>query len=224
MKYTTMLLAIMLATGTAYAGGNNNQNGPRGGNASASAIGVGSASARSNATALAGASAHNTTVVGVGVKNHNTNVAVGGSARQHQGQLQGQMQGQLNKQRNNQEMTYNEADGVHYSGGYTVRQKNVPAVSAPSIDPTAPCAIPLSGGGSGVGFGVSFGSAYIDEGCEQRELIRIGLTSGNTKAADKAAKLLNRQLDEALGEDEEDEAVASGPSSTNEGVFALTNY
>jgi hypothetical protein len=106
-------------------------------------------------------------------------------------------------------------------GGGTYRVKNVPTAVAPSIDPTAPCAIPVSGGGSGVGFGVSFGSAYVDEGCEMRELIRIGLTSGNAVAEDKAAQLLNRQLDEALAES--DEAVASGPVSESSAWAWQTN-
>jgi len=95
-----------------------------------------------------------------------------------------------------QSVTVSNPGRVEYSGSYRV--KNVPSAMAPSIDPTVPCAVPVSGAGSGVGFGFSVGSAYIDKGCEQRELIRLGLTSGNPAAEDKAAALLNQELDNAL--------------------------
>ena len=98
--------------------------------------------------------------------------------------------------------------GSDHKGTY---DKYTPSAAAPSIDPTVPCAIPVTAGIGVPGLSASGGTAYIDEGCELRELIRIGLTSGNAVAEDKAAQLLNRQLDEALAESEE--AVASGPAS-----------
>ena len=99
-----------------------------------------------------------------------------------------------------------------------------PSVSAPRIDPTVPCAIPVSVGVGVPGFAASGGTAYVDTGCEQRELIRIGLTSGNVQAEAKAAALLNRQLDAALAANEESAAVASGrrDSSQREYIFSLT--
>lgn len=211
MNKTLMAVALTLAMGSALATGSNHHNTYNsGGNSSASA------------GAVAGASASNRTTVGVGVNssNRNTNMAYGGNA--HQGQLQGQLQGQVQGQDNDQTMTYNESSRMHYSGKYEV--KTNPSMGLGGISPTAPCAIPVEGSYSGVGVGIGIGTAYVDKGCERRELIRMGLQSGNVEANGKAAALLNRDLDAALAEHESDEAVASGPSSTSEGVFALTNY
>ena len=147
--------------------------------------------------------------------NRNTNVAKGGTAIQ--GQLQGQLQGQVQGQDNDQNMTYNETDSMHYSGKYKVETN--PSMGLGGISPTAPCAIPLEGTYSGVGIGVGLGTAYVDEGCERRELIRMGLQSGNVEANGKAAALLNRDLDDALAES--DEAVASESSSSERDVWAF---
>ena len=211
MKKSIVAVALMVAMGSAVAGNNN---GPVFG-------GGGDNDNRNTNTNLnsasAGASASNRTTVGVGVSssNRNTNVAKGGTAIQ--GQLQGQLQGQVQGQDNDQNMTYNETDSMHYSGKYKVETN--PSMGLGGISPTAPCAIPLEGTYSGVGIGVGLGTAYVDKGCERRELIRMGLQSGNVEANGKAAALLNRDLDAALAES--DEAVASGPSSSERDVWAF---
>lgn len=129
------------------------------------------------------------------------------TARASASQLQSQAL--ISRQANSQTFSYTESDRGNTYEDYT------PNAVAPSIDPTVPCAIPVSMGVGVPGLAASGGTAYIDEGCEQRELIRIGLTSGNAAAEGKAAQLLNRQLDEALAEraPESDETVASWSSS-----------
>lgn len=52
-------------------------------------------------------------------------------------------------------------------------EKQVPAVLAPSISPTAPCMGSSSGGGSGTGFGLSFGTSWTDDECNTRETARM---------------------------------------------------
>ena len=135
------------------------------------------------------------------------------------------MQSQSSKQANAQSMTYNEATGMHYSGEYTV--KTVPDAIAASIQPTAPCAIPLTGSGSGVGFGLSLGSAYVDKGCEIREDIRLGM-SGDEESRRLANKVLHSRLKAHLNEGDEDEVVSvSKKDADNDGAanfFGLTSY
>ncbi|MCB9020174.1 MAG: hypothetical protein H6546_07580 [Chitinophagales bacterium] len=160
--------------------------------------------------------------------NSNLNVSKGGSAQQDQGQGQDQMQeqSQTSKQANAQSMTYNEADGVHYSGEYSV--KNVPDAVAPSIDPTAPCAIPLTGAGSGVGFSLGLGTAYVDVGCEMREVVRLGLMSGNAAVNAKANEVLSTELDKYLPAKEVETISAHEDNTSNDfesvSIFELTSY
>lgn len=100
-------------------------------------------------------------------------------------------------------------------------KKYTPPGNAPSIDPTVPCAIPVALGIGVPGLSASGGSAYVDEGCNLRELIRIGLTSGVPTAKAKAATLLNRQLDEAL---EEDAVEAEEAATADEEEFNIWSY
>jgi len=196
-------ITVAMFSGAAMAGGFNSPNatayggqGGAGGNSSALAVGT----AHSNATATAGASAFNRTTV-------RTNVDA--SSRQGQGQIQGQ----------GQSMTYNESK-QDYSNTY---EDYTPSVAAPSMGVSAPCYVPVSVGVGIPGVVASGGTAYEDEACTRRELIRIGLQSGEANAMGKAAALLNRELDAALAENEESETVASGSRDTSTGVFALNN-
>lgn len=247
----TALLAVF-STGV-FAGGNSNSNGPsnnqggQGGDAYAGAGAAAGAVAGAVAGANAGASANNTNLIGVGVKSSNYN-SLGVSNRNanvginHQGQsssntnlIGGSSQALENSndlsnrnymegQANAQSMTYNEATGVHYSGEYTV--KSAPPAVAPGIDPTVPCAIPLTGAGSGIGFGFSVGTAYIDKGCELREEIRLGL-SGDSVSQALANQLMQARLRAHLEEaDASDPATAEvkKQSDNKSNYAALTGY
>lgn len=141
-----------------------------------------------------------------------------GNSNYMEGQSQQQSQG------NKQVMEYNESEGIHYSGEYTV--KSAPGVALGGIDPTAPCAISLEGAGSGIGFSLALGTAYVDKNCELREDVRLGL-SGDETSRSLANQVIQKRLRSHLEEekDEKDSAVASGRgSTTTEGIFALTNY
>lgn len=217
------------AHATWFGGGDDitNNYGGKGGNATAGAAAgaIAGAAAGANAGASATNLNSNSIGVGVGVKNRNTNnnsVGVGVSNhnanvgfnsqgqtlrnkndlsnRNHQGQLQGQVQGQAQDQANKQSMTYNEATGMHYSGGYEV--ENVPNAIAADIQPTVPCAIPLTGAGSGVGFGVSLGTAYIDKECEIRETVRLGF-HGDALSKNLANQVIQSKLLEYVEEADE---------------------
>jgi len=161
----------------------------------------------------------NTNRNSLGVENHNANVGVNtqgqtlrntndlsnrnaniGVNKQGQGQLQGQGQQQAQDQANKQVMQYNEAEGMHYSGEYTVRQ--APPATAPDIQPTVPCAIPLTGGGSGLDFGFSIGTAYIDKECEIRETVRLGM-HGDAVSKSLANQVIQGKLLEYVREEDE---------------------
>ena len=95
-----------------------------------------------------------------------------------QGQVQGQVQGQsLTVGGQTTSVTIEAPPAAStleskttYGGTYTV--KSVPDAYAPSVYPTAPCRISISGAGSGVGFGLSIGGSVLDEDCNRRELSR----------------------------------------------------
>lgn len=61
--------------------------------------------------------------------------------------------------------------------GDKAQERNpVSTAYAPSIAPTALCALGVSGGAQGVSFGLSFGKSYIDENCQVLEQIRATAT------------------------------------------------
>lgn len=160
-------------------------------------------------------------------RNINNNTANGGEA--NQGQLQGQMQGQQqsSKQANAQSLTYNEANGMHYSGDYTVRQ--APGIVAPSIPPSAGCQKPVSGGLSGTLGGVTFGTTYTDETCIMYEDIRFGL-QGNAESQHLANMVIQNRLMGHLEDQDEvarvsqDTAKGYASATANSGIWALTDY
>lgn len=60
---------------------------------------------------------------------------------------------------------------------YQAQERNpVNTAYAPSIAPTALCALGVSGGAQGVSFGLSFGKSYTDENCVLLEQIRATAT------------------------------------------------
>lgn len=223
--------------------------GGKGGKATAKGVGVGiagaAASNRNTNNIDVGVrnrnSVRNNVDVGVGVnnadynKNININRAKGGDARQHQGQgqdqgqlqgqkqsnSQGQSQAQDTSQANAQSMTYNESEGMHYSGRYEV--ETMGTSYAPDIQATAGCRKPLSVGASWLGGAFSAGTTFLDETCVRFENIRFGLTSDNPETRDLANQVLQRQLmDDLVQEDEvaqeRIEAISSLPvANTNAG-------
>lgn len=215
MNKTIIALAIALASASAFAGGNSNSNGPRsGGDSSANAGAIAGAAAgavagASNRTNV-GVTNSNRTSVGVRSSNHNDNRSTA-----IQGQLQGQAQGQS--------VTYNEAK-QDYSNTY---EEYATAAYAPSINATVPCAIPVTGGLQlpGVG-GLSGGSAYVDEGCELRETVRLGLT-GDAQSRDMANAVLQQQLAGYIQVESDDAPAASESASRDgglDGYAGLTGF
>ena len=85
---------------------------------------------------------------------------------QSQNQQQYNDQNQANAQTNTQNMTYNEAERMHYSGGYEV--KNVPDVYAPPAMSTSTCLKAYSGGASWMGGALSLGGVVEDKECTRR--------------------------------------------------------
>lgn len=235
-KMATVVLVAMMASATAVHAngsdrGHSNGNGHDKNGSVTNVTNKGGRGGNAYAGAIAGAKGGNATIERGAVnnqnKNINHNVATGGSARQAQGQLQGQLQGQAQQQKtrqaNEQSMTYNESEGVHYSGGYEV--ENVPDAYAASIQPTTPCAIPLTGAGSGVGFGISLGTAYVDRECEIRETVRLGLNSSDARVKRLANDVLISKLEEMLStEVEEDVSVNVNDISSDEDVASMFHH
>jgi hypothetical protein len=108
-----------------------------------------------NASASASASAES--------RNSNTNLNAN-TNHNAQMQLQGQMQSTKN------------SNNASQSTNLTVQGDDydipVSTAYAPSIAPTANCALSVSGGVQVMGFGGSFGKAYIDENCAALEAVR----------------------------------------------------
>lgn len=109
--------------------------------------------------------------------NRNTNTNVLGQ-QQGQGQLQGQKQGQGQSQstknaNNSKQQTNVNVEGDHYEA------PDIPVATAyaPPIQPTAPCALPITGGVQLMTWGASAGTAYIVEECEKREHQRMDVES-----------------------------------------------
>lgn len=104
--------------------------------------------------------------------NHNTNLN-SNSQGQQQGQLQGQLQGQIQGQAVENANNAKQKTEVTVEGD-TYKAKDIPVATAyaPSIAPTANCALSVSAGVQVMGFGGSFGKAYIDKNCEALEAVR----------------------------------------------------
>jgi hypothetical protein len=61
-----------------------------------------------------------------------------------------------------------------------VKIVDTPAVFAPAIGTSAPCAVAASGGLAGMGFGISAGKAFIDDSCTAREDQRLDVETART--------------------------------------------
>jgi hypothetical protein len=107
--------------------------------------------------------------------NANTNLVKSSNV---QGQIQEQGQKQSTENSNNSE--------VNVAGdNFEARRIPVNTAFAPSIAPTANCALSTSGGVSLPGISASFGKAYIDENCSKLEAVRnVALVLKDTATAE----------------------------------------
>jgi hypothetical protein len=171
-----LLAVVLLAFSvSAFAGNNNNQNNSDNITNNytsnvANAVGLGGTGG--NATALGGSS-------NVDVRNTNLNSANSSvNSSNVQGQIQGQGQKQSTENSNNSTVTVS-------GDNFEARRIPVSTAFAPSIAPTANCALSVSGGVSVIGFSGSFGKAYIDENCAALEKIRnVALVLKDTDTAE----------------------------------------
>lgn len=128
-------------------------------------------------------------------------------------------QGQDQAQGQSQSVTVNAAGG----GG----KRPVSTAYAPSVQPTAPCYVPVNAGASGVGFSASLGTAVHDKECTALETIRIGQASENQYVRDLAAELLARKLEGYLDDEPDEEpAITFNPNvvSNVDRVTGLPSY
>lgn len=124
---------------------------------------------------------------------------------QHQGQAQGQIQGQVALGGYVSEGAVNIDQGSSNTLSVNERhRRNAPAIFAPSINPSHPCALSWSVGGSGTGGGGLLGRSYKDQGCELRETARLFADMGHTDIA--MAMLCNSQAVQGYAKGKEKEA------------------
>ena len=155
--------------------------------------------------------------------NINSNKAYGGNANQGQaqGQQQGQGQGQSqdSRQANSQTMNYTESDRSDTYRKYT------PSVAPPSIGTTVPCLVPISGGAGVPGFVASLGTGVLDEGCVERETIRLGLASDDKQTKDMANTALQSRLGSIIVKDVEEEVAAEElKANTDSTAYVFKEY
>lgn len=178
MKHLLAVLALVVST-TVFAGSNNNQNNSdtitnNYNSTVTNAGGLGGSGGNANATAFGGSS-------NVDVRNTNTNLNSSNSSV-NSSNVQGQIQGQGQKQ-----STENSNNSTVNVAGDTFEARRIPVNTAfaPSIAPTANCALSVSGGVSVIGFSGSFGKAYIDENCAALEKVRnVALVLKDTTTAE----------------------------------------
>lgn len=131
------------------------------------------------ASELANATGNKHDDVDIDVQNTDT---VSQHQGQEQSQHQDQSQNQTQDQANSQSINFTSPNDI------TVRRTN--AAWSPSIDPSHPCALTVSGGLSLPGGSGSFGKAYIDPECNARETSRLFFQFGER---DKAIMILCNQ-------------------------------
>ncbi len=107
------------------------------------------------------------------------------------------------KQANKQSTSYTEAK-QDYNDMY---EDYVSAAIAGNVQPTVPCLVPINAGVVVPAVGsISAGSGSIDRGCEMRETIRIGMSSGDTATQSMANAVLQNMLMDMLNEQAEVES------------------
>lgn len=116
------------------------------------------------------------------------NLPVSATSSAKQMQIQGQQSTQiLQVMESPYKVTQSES-----RGDFKVR--NTPNVSVAAPAPSAPCYVGLGGGVAGAGFGVSLAGSTYDKECEERETIRLGLSSGDTAVRQMANEILLQKL------------------------------
>ncbi len=194
-------------------GGNGGQGGQGGVGGAGGAGGVGyGGSASAGAAALAGANASASNKNEIRNTNTNSNLNAQGQ-QQGQAQQQGQSQSNSIKNSGNSfsasgvsnsgnsaslsssssggNRLTNEGNNAAVSTSVTVQgdvyaaqERNpVSTAYAPSIAPTAVCALTMSGGAQGSMFGFSIGGSYIDKNCEHLEQVRRANDIGQREVA-----------------------------------------
>lgn len=169
MKKVALVTALLLVMAQANATGNSNNSNTTNNTYNDQTY---------NQGGTANASSHNTNLN----TNHNSNVNTQG---QQQGQLQGQAQSTENANNSKQDVTVE---------GDTYKAKDIPVSTAyaPSIAPTANCALSVSAGVQFMGFGGSFGKAYVDQNCAELEAVRsVSQVLGDKETAE-AMMCLNK--------------------------------
>lgn len=200
MKRNVLAVMIALFAGSAFATGIGNSYGGEGGKGGvATATGGNSAATGGNATGGSvlgsGNSSSSSGVIGSGNSaNLNSNV---------QGQQQGQAQGQIatggqggsasagsssnsggntmiggsqSSRTDNQNQSAASNSVTVEGDSYHAARNAVATAYAPGVQPTALCALGLSGGAQGLTFGLSVGTSYIDENCQKLEQVRATAT------------------------------------------------
>lgn len=193
MKKTTLVLAMMLLTGTAGATGLNfgDDNSVNNDNRNTNTNLLGQDQHQGQAQGqLQGQGQAQSTNVGVFNATSN-NVKASSSSRSSSHAGAAAFSGG-----NTQSVTVTDSGRMHYSGEYKVRSTGI----APDIvaNPTAPCRIATNISGAGVGFGFGFGGSVLDEGCDARADATMLLAAGEGEAA--IARLCQKpEMAKALG-------------------------
>jgi hypothetical protein len=198
MNKSIMALALLAVIGTANATdkkeGNTTINTTNQGGAGGT--GYGGSGGNSNATAVStGGSAYANGGVGFGgssdvdVRNSSTNVNGNSNTNKVENSslnVQGQTSEQAQKQNQSTNNANNSTNSVVVEGdSFEARRIPVNTAFAPSIAPSATCALSVSGGISTIGFSGSFGKAYIDENCVKLEKVRsVATVLGDIKTAE----------------------------------------
>lgn len=156
MKRVILGLAAVLFAGTVAATGNNNQNGPQGG----------------DATAIAGANASSKVENYNDVRNTNINANTNVNSNK-QGQVQGQKQGQVQGQ--GQSQSTKNSNNAKQSTDVTFTSPRSPAAAMPgAANTTASCRNGISAGVGGF-LPIGGGITVLDTRCDKRESARARL-------------------------------------------------
>lgn len=173
-------------------GGNGGQGGQGGAGGSALGVGVGIGVGIGNASASASSASAASSSAAATV---NSSVSSAQSTSQSN---------------NNSQNVYVQDTKQDYSDTY---KKYTPTAVAPSINATTPCLIPISGAFGVPGLSVGGGSGVLDKGCEERELIRLGLASDHRDTWNLANTLLQARLAAVAQKDEEEAAAKAAPAT-----------
>lgn len=199
MRNSIFAIIIALACAPAFATGNNNQNGPggnaTGGNATggtaiangggASVLGSGNSSNLNSNTNMQGQAQgqqQGQAAIGVGIGGEGGRAVSSSSSGSSStsGASATSNSGGNTMVGGRQDTTNNNQSGANVTvtgDTYQAQERNpVNTAYAPSIAPTALCALGVSGGAQGVSFGLSFGKSYTDENCVLLEQIRATAT------------------------------------------------